>query len=139
MSNFKILGAQRVKALTEMLKEQEATAIAAVKASGVSSDVAETIVAKELGIEKQLNEISELRERLEILNNEIEPAIGRRYSMSSRNNYGTAYDKFNARLREVRDGDSEEKIAAIKSEYKRKEQQLWLCETLEEAKAIVGI
>jgi hypothetical protein len=43
------------------------------------------------------------------------------------------------RFTEVKNNGVDTKIKTIHSEFKRKEQQLWLCETLEEAKAIVGI
>ena len=139
MSNLKILGAQRVKALTEMLKEQETAAIAEVNKDKLSDTEAEEIVAGEFGIAKQLAEVATLKKRLLELSSEIESTIGRRYSINTNYYYSAKYNDFSDRMRDVQEGDTKERIIAIKQEYKRKEQQLWLCETLEEAKAIVGI
>ena len=37
------------------------------------------------------------------------------------------------------DAGVEDEVGAVKEEYRKKERMLWLCETLEDAKKIVGL
>jgi hypothetical protein len=140
MSNFKILGAQRVKALTEMLKEQEAKAVAEINKGKLTRSKADDIVHTELGIKEYFDEIKEIEARLEKLSEMIEPKTGNRFSLNKQSrSYGNVWSDYHRKINEVQDADTKQRIADVQAEFKRKEQRLWLCETLEEAKAIVGI
>jgi hypothetical protein len=140
MSNFKILGAQRVKALTEMLKEQEAVAIAEINKGKKTRSQAEDIVHAELGVKEYFDEIKAMEARIEKLSELIEPKTAYRFSINRNSrSYGNSYTVYNANVTKVMESDTKKRIAEVQAEFKRKEQRLWLCETLEEAKAIVGI
>lgn len=140
MANLKILGAQRVKALTEMLKEQEAAKIVEITREQLSQEMAEEIVDKDLGIHEYTAEIKEIKNRIDELNEILQNKTGKMYQLQERYGYSSSYkNDYNQLVAKVRKGDTEKRIAEVKADFKRKEQRLWLCETLEEAKAIVGI
>ncbi|KQL18825.1 hypothetical protein [Cytobacillus solani] len=139
MAQLNLLGAQRVKALTEILKEQEAAAIAEIKKEQLSHGKAELIVSSELGIKEYVTEIVAMEKRIEELNEFITPKTGGYYKITHGYNYGNTRSQYNEMLAKAQAAGTDKKIAAVKAEFKRKEQSLWLCETLEEAKAIVGI
>ncbi|WP_102271272.1 hypothetical protein [Cytobacillus massiliigabonensis] len=138
MAQLNLLGAQRVKALTEILAEKEKLAIASMALPSVKEIKA--LVDDEFGIDGKRAEIDKLVAKANELAGDLNDVTGARVSVSLRenSNYGdpTAYD---TRVKELRKDLIDDKIAAVKAEFKRKEQSLWLCETLEEAKAIVGI
>jgi hypothetical protein len=139
MANLKILGAQRVKALTEMLKEKEASLIAQILKEQLSHTDAEKHVNKDLGVQKFVDEVTDLEKRILELSELIQAKTGAYYSVNRNSSYNPVRSKYNELVEKARKGDTEKRIAQIKAEFKSKEQRLWLCETLEEAKAIVGI
>lgn len=137
MGKLSVLGAQRVKALTEMLNEKLREELFNIETP--SEKELQAMVDKEFGIDdwqsEYENHIEQAREVIKKLN----IITGRGISISE-NNYGrnntTDYSK---RLSELRQEFIDKPRQQLRDEYKRKEQMLWLCETLEEAKAIVGI
>jgi chlorite dismutase len=139
MSNLKILGAQRVKALTEMLKEQEASAVAEIRREQLKREDAEVLVNVELGIGEYIAEIEAIKARVNELSELVRVKTGVYYTVSKNSHYTPEKVQYDKAVNKAQIGDTNEKIAKVQSEFKRKEQQLWLCETLEEAKAIVGI
>jgi aldehyde:ferredoxin oxidoreductase len=139
MSNFKILGAQRVKALTEMLKEQESAAISEILKEQLSHDNAEKLVNAQLGVQEFVDEIKTLKKRILELSDEIQAKTGYYYSVNKNSNYSPTRNKYTELVEKTKKGDTEKRVTKIKEEFRKKEQRLWLCETLEEAKAIVGI
>jgi hypothetical protein len=139
MSNFKILGAQRVKALTEMLKEQEAAAIAEITKEQLSRENAEVVVNEDFGVREVVEEIEVLKSRLLELSGVLSDKTGYYYSVNRNSHYTDKHKKYLSSVSKAQKGDTEKRIKGIQAEFKRKEQRLWLCETLEEAKAIVGI
>jgi hypothetical protein len=139
MSNFKILGAQRVKALTEMLKEQEKAAIAEITKDLLTHEKAQEKVNTDLGVQGYVEEINALKTRIKELSDLVQAKTGRYFNVSENYAYGPLNNEYNDRVNKVKKGDSEKRIKQVQAEFRRKEQRLWLCETLEEAKAIVGI
>jgi uncharacterized protein YoxC len=139
MSNFKILGAQRVKALTEMLNGQMAQAIAEIQKEQLKRELAEDIVNKNLGINEQFDEIKALTARISELSEIVRLKTGCYYSVNRNSQYTPEKVKYDTMVNKAQVGDTKERIAKVTADFKRKEQRLWLCETLEEAKAIVGI
>jgi hypothetical protein len=140
MSNLKILGAQRVKALIEMLKEKEKEAIATVKATAPTESAVKAQVDEQLGLTKLRADFEKTVQKLRKISDEIYEKTGQTASIRYDHSYGKVYREYERLLVAARGGSEiSEKVAAIQKEYRQKEQQLWLCETLEEAKAIVGI
>lgn len=138
MANLKILGAQRIKALTEILNEKEALAIKSLDLPTVA-EIKEKVDA-EFGLGGKRESIDKLIAEANRIANEMNSVTDAKITVILReqSNYGdpTAYDK---RKKELKKELIDDKIAEVRAEFKRKEQSLWLCETLEEAKAIVGI
>ena len=97
------------------------------------------MVDKEFGIDDWQSEYESHIEQAREVIKKLNTITGRNISISE-NNYGrnntTDYSK---RLSELRQEFIDKPRQQLRDEYKRKEQMLWLCETLEEAKAIVGI
>jgi chromosome segregation ATPase len=140
MGKLNVLGAQRVKALIEVLHDKEKEAIAALNELKPSTEEVNTAVYEEFGVTGIKQEIREIKNRLEQLSEELESKTGQTVSLSENYSYyNQNYKRYDKRRKEVRDGEIDKKIVELKQEFRKKEQQLWLCETLEEAKAIVGI
>jgi hypothetical protein len=137
MGKLSVLGAQRVKALTEMLSEKLREELFNIDTP--SENELQTMVDKEFGIDDWQSEYESHIEQAREVIKKLNPITGRNISISE-NNYGrsntTDYSK---RLSELRQEFIDKPRQQLRDEYKRKEQMLWLCETLEEAKAIVGI
>lgn len=141
MANLKIIGAARVKALIAMLQTKRDEEIKAVRATQQSQQVAQLLAMREVGAEEEFVRIHTTLETLALLSEEMAAKTGMRYkvNMSVDSYQAPAYIKYNAALARHKNGDIEKKVAQIKADYATKENLLWLCETLEEAKAIVGV
>jgi hypothetical protein len=139
MGKLSILGAQRVKALQEMLKQNENETIASLDVP--SYDEVCKMVDAEFGIDGIQDEIDKLIGKANELAQKISDVSGTQVKISKNLRYGysdteTSYKK---RVRELQQELRDDKIVQVKEHFKNKSQMLWLCETLEEAKAIVGI
>lgn len=139
MGKLSVLGAQRIKALEGMLDEKMQEELDNVKPATVDSSV---VARKAVGIDKDYDKAVKLIEQAnDILQNIISPATGDAHSasMNFSSNYRmkTEYKKIRDDVAENTSGKKERE--EIKKRYARKKQMLWLCETLEEAKDIVGI
>ena len=141
MSSLKIIGAARVKALIVMLNTQRDAEIAAVRAAQPKADEAQLLAMKEVGAEREFAAAKDVIGELIMLSEALAVKTGLRYkvSMSVDSYQSHSYIKYNASLARHKHGGIDATIAKIKAEYAAKEQRLWLCETLEEAKAIVGV
>jgi uncharacterized protein YceH (UPF0502 family) len=141
MSNLKILGAQRVKALTAMLEEQEKEKLAELRTSELLSHSDTTkIVDAEFNVSEIREELDKLEERVEELSQKLKAKIGKTVQFRYDHVWNDpSYNRYTKRHSLVQKGDFDKKSAALAKEYAAKRQRLWLCETLEEAKAIVGI
>lgn len=141
MGKLSVLGAQRVKALIEVLNDKEREEIRKLNAQMLSEEGAEKIVREELGASELYKEIDEIEKRIKEVSAELEAKTG--YYVSISVGYQSwknePYREYTRRLNEVRGNGVDKQIEQLKKEYRAKEQMLWLCETLEEAKAIVGI
>lgn len=141
MSNLKILGAARVKALIAMLHTQRDAEIAKVRATAMSQSEAKVETFKILGATEEYEKVAglliELRDASEALG--LKTGIRYKATLSIDSYQASAYLAYNRTMARLTTGGIDATIVKIKAEYAAKEQRLWLCETLEEAKAIVGI
>lgn len=132
MADLKVLGAQRIKALTEVLNDQKSKAIAALKSTLPTREDVQARVDDEFGIES-------LRVRLEILEDEVQSIKDEIDAVTGEFTYSTRRSEkaYNKRKVELTADVIEKPIKAIEAAYDEKARSLWLCETLEEAKKIV--
>jgi len=137
MGKLSILGAQRVKALTEILDEKEKQAIRELELVTVSK--IEKMVDEEFGIADLQNELKATLERANAIAKELNQVTGKSTEIEKRNWGRTITTDYTERVRQLTAELRDNKIAEVRSEFKAKRQSLWLCETLEDAKAIVGI
>lgn len=140
MSNMKLPGVKRIEALEGMLNEQERAAISEALSKLPSDDEIKQRVDTEFGLTALSAEIEAIEKRLSEISEETDRISGRVYSLNRSGNYrslrSSGYDDRIRRLKEELHG---EVLNEIRAKYKSKRQSLWLCETLEEAKAIVGV
>lgn len=137
MAKLSILGAQRVKALQEILDKKQAEAIAALDIP--SHDEIQTLVDKEYGVYEWQREIDELVAKAQKIMDKLNTATGKDYFVNKGYRSYSNNNSYNKRIRELTIEQRDAKINEVKAEYKHKSNMLWLCETLEEAKQIVGI
>jgi hypothetical protein len=140
LGKLAILGAQRVKALTEMLKEKEQLEIKVIQTEMKSEDEINQILEQEYGIEEEMHRIKEILHEIDVINIKLREKTGVYYTVNKNTVYNHREQMIMGKKRQqIRDNGTSERISAIQSAYKTKEQRLWLCETLEEAKEIVGV
>ena len=140
MSNLKILGAQRIKALTLMLEEKEKQKINEVRKQLPTAKEAEQIVDEEFGATEIRKQIRIAEQKLLELSKQLESKTGQTKTISNGYSYNSAtWSSYSKRKSEIQKGNLESQIKEIQKEFADKKNLLWLCETLEEAKAIVGI
>jgi hypothetical protein len=137
MGKLSILGAQRVKALTEILDEKEKQTIRDLD-TPTRSEI-EKMVDIEFGINDMQAELKDTIKKAQQLAKEINRVTGKNNEIEtrswSRNNSSDYYNRVNELTAELHGS----KVAEVRQFFKSKRQSLWLCKTLEEAKAIVGI
>lgn len=139
MGKLSLLGAQRVKALEGMLDDQLQEKLVEIdKSPQVDS---EKEARKAVGIDETFEKAKALVEEANELYKQVNAVCGDVYSASI--HYSSNY-KNRTEYKDIRDNinDKAGRIAqksALKKEYNKKKQLLWLCETMEEAKEIVGI
>ncbi|MBS4195371.1 hypothetical protein [Lederbergia citri] len=139
MSNLKILGAQRVKALTAILEKQRDDKIKEARKKALTLETREEMARKHFKVNGIYSKIMEKKAEIEALSEEYRAKTGYYFTVNRNYDYrNPEWDKFNTFANKINDPVDEE-IAKIKQEYAEKANSLWLCETLEEAKAIVGI
>lgn len=137
MGKLSVLGAQRVKALSEILQEKLRVEIGNLDIP-TFTDI-EKQVDKEFGIDSLSKEFEETLAKARKLAKEMNKVTGANLSISE-SNYGRSNNSdYSKRKQELTMELRDKPISEIRAEYKHKEQMLWLCETLEEAKQLVGI
>lgn len=137
MTKLNLLGAQRVKALTEILERRYSDEINKVDRKKLSEKSKAISVAKHLGKHELLDELEEIKERVVELNNILYNKVG--VSVSIDISYNAW--RMPTEVRELRDSQSNgasEHIALLKRELEDKKSNLWLVQTLEEAQEIVN-
>lgn len=140
MSKLSILGAQRVKALIEVLKDKEKAEIREVELQKPPRDEVEEQVDGEFEVSNITKELTDIEARVKEISRELTNKTGRSIDLEVRTLFrDERYKEYSNRVREVMSKDVDEEIERIKQDYRRREQMLWLCETLEEAKEIVGM
>lgn len=140
MGELKLIGAQRVKALTNMLNEQEQAAIASVPILRPSHEESLAYADDKAGLGDLRMVYDEAIEKAKYYSKKMQEATGVRHEvrigvysvpMSGEKDWIQHFN--NDRRGNANEHDR------IRKEFQNKRNALWLCETLEEAKAIVGI
>jgi hypothetical protein len=138
MAELKIIGVKRVEALLAVLDQKEKDAISALVIPSMAEIKAQ--VDAEFGLtELRAKEdalLGQLNETLIALNEATGSSrtitTSESYRNSRRTDYGSRVDALERELRQS-------PIDDVKAAFKAKRTQLWLCETLEDAKAVVGL
>lgn len=137
MTKLNLLGAQRVKALTEILERRYKDKISELNANRMSEEDAAWIYAERHGEEKLLHDIQQKVEDLKHLKPSAINKLGIEINVSvDYYSYRAEPDTRKAIIM-IRDHDTDKKIEALKRELGDKKSKLWLVETLEEAQEIV--
>lgn len=140
MGKLSVLGAQRIKALEGMLDDKYKDELLALEKSLEKIDASKE-ARKTVGIDSDFERAMELIKVANELLRNVSAVTGdthtASYSHSSNYRAKTKYKEIRDELSEKHNGKKEKE--EIKAKYARKKQMLWLCETLEEAKEIVGI
>lgn len=144
MGKLSILGAQRVKALTEFLNVQMKAALEEAEAKLPTEEQIREDVDMFLGTDGLKDALDFTLREANILADQIQEISGESFSIPKdaqdalRNSYSPRHSKAEKLYWEHK-RESDKVLDEIKQEFKEKEQRLWLCETLEEAKEIVGL
>lgn len=136
MSKLNLLGAQRVKALEKMLDEQLSRHISELKKEARTEDAlkeALDTIDEDAYISYMEDKLT-INELIENLNGYAH-VTGYRYYLQT----GGQNNSVRGNLALKRTKGLEDEIAALRALYNDKKNRLWLCETLDEAKQIVGI
>lgn len=140
MGKLSVLGAQRIKALEGMLDEKLAEELKKIDERLSKVDASEE-ARKATGIDEDYKKALEHIEAANGLFKRVSTVTGDSYqaskSFSSNYRMRTEYKDIRDDLANKHNGKDEKE--QLKRDYNRKKQLLWLCETLEEAKEIVGI
>lgn len=133
MSKLTLLGAQRIKALAEMIDDQCALETASATTMTKREAFNQVMSDEELAQYDELTKI--YQETIDGLNS-FTHLTGNLYSshVSTGRGSSKAQELINKSITETRGQRNE-----IKAKHEKRKQLLWLCETLEEAKQIVGI
>jgi len=140
MGKLSILGAQRIKALSEMLDEVEIQQTSELRRSQKTSKELKDIIDEEYG----LKELRAKEELLELQLREVLHSINHTTGESEYISINTGYSNHKSntgwkkRYNELQDEQTKD-INELKRQFDTKKRSLWLCETLEEAKIIVGL
>lgn len=140
MAELKILGVKRVEALLAVLDQKEKEDVAALVIP--SMDDIKAMVDNEFGLTELRTKEVELKAALEGVIGILNEAVCEERYVTINENYRTrrgGKGPYMARLDELVAELRNAPINAVKEAYKLKRTQLWMCETLEDAKAIVGI
>lgn len=139
MGKLSVLGAQRIKALEAMLDDQMKEEIKESQSDLKSEDTATKLALEEFGALEDFEELKRLSTKINVINERLKAKTGLTNAYKpTTHNYSTYADYKPFHLaREKHKGSTEE--SKIRDKYKKKKQLLWLCETLEEAKEIVGM
>lgn len=140
MGELKLLGAQRIKALTNMLNEQEQAELNSVKIVRPTHLSSVIYADDKTGMGDLRMVYDEALKKAQYYAKQMQEATGVRYEIRAQN-YGvshTATTDWGLQYNDHQRGNIDEHYQ-IKKKYTEKRNALWLCETLEEAKAIVGI
>lgn len=138
MTKLNLLGAQRVKALTEILERKFEDVIREERRKTLTDEEVLDKMIEMYGLEGKMKEAQELRRKLlEVTReiNEFVPINNTTLTLKSR------YEMRSSVTREVNllsDNRVSENISSLKRELEERKSQLWLVSTLEEAQAIVS-
>lgn len=126
-----------------MLNQKEKDEIREVESQKLTPNEARKVADKEAGIDGAVARLNQLIETASKLAEEIEPLTSEKFEVFFKRNrtFNPSIErdcKWHDVYTEATKGNQTQ-INAIKRKYADKRNHLWLCETLEEAKEIVGI
>src|SRR6185312_3007598 len=136
MSKLNILGAQRVKALQWIADSKWSEELKENSAKKPTSEQIEGMVMTALGVGGEYAEMQHLKRQLESIARSINDVTGVDYRIVN-NSYRSTTAFLQKKQEILAPYVAEEKEIAKK--WQEVKNQLWLCETLEEAKELVGI
>lgn len=131
MTKLNLLGAQRVKALTEILERKYSDKISELDNLRISEEGAVELFSKEIGSEDLLEKIREHEAELKGLEREALSKLGLEIHVRVRTDYWSSPKLVGDRIREIETGSSGEAKKRLKRDLEDKKSQLWLVETLE--------
>lgn len=137
MAQLSILGAQRIKALSEMLEVKYKEELKVLQTE-LSSTVIKSRADESFNLTELREKANDLKDELQMVIDEINLVTGERVSISYSHYSSNSSTPYQQKVREL-SKELTRKTNELRASYDDKKNRLWLCETLEEAKQIVGI
>lgn len=138
MTKLNLLGAQRVKALTEILERKFEDKIDEINNERMSYEDAIKELAKRKGKVRLLKEIYDLEARIKDISTEALNDLGVYIECRIQYQSYRTPDKVRDEIEDILDSGVGEIISKLKRELEERKSRLWLVETLEEAQEIVN-
>lgn len=138
MTKLKLLGAQRVKALTEILERKFADKIKEVEEDRIGQEEAVKVLAEEKGLSRMLDEILSHESALIGLKMDAHNKLGVGVEVNVSYRSYHMLEETRKELNKIADNGVGKKVSQIRRELEDRKSQLWLVETLEEAQNIVN-
>ena len=136
MGQLNLLGAQRVKALQEIAKKKCNQELAEVEKTRLNGSERYLEASKLIGEENLYAEFLKAKEIMGEFSARLESTFGIHVSVSMQTH--RINTDFQRALKAV-DTDYLKNVSVIKDKWLDIQNKLWLCETLEEAKELVGV
>lgn len=137
MTKLNLLGAQRVKALTEILERKYNDAISEVRNNTKTNEETAIEMANDKGVRETLEKVIEAKTFLENAASILREGIATDVKVNIDYGYYRASNEVYVEFYKIKEGDNKAIIREIKRELEDKKSQLWLVETLEQAQDIV--
>lgn len=137
MTKLNLLGAQRVKALTEIMERRYKDAISEIRKESTTDMEAVKIYAEKLGADSVLKEAEEATDKLNDLSEDLRK-IGVTVKADLEVFFFNMPNDLRDKLKEIQSNGTGERIAKLNRDLEERKSQLWLVETLEQAQEIVN-
>lgn len=138
MTKLNLLGAQRVKALTEILERRFKDVIKEVESEELPIKVATEILAERKNAHSELQQIKDIEKDINSLSRMLLAEVGIRVEFQLRYGHYSALKEVREDLHNIQRRDIDKTVAILNRELEDRKSQLWLVETLEQAQEIVN-
>lgn len=138
MTKLRLLGAQRVKALTEILERKFADVIKEVRTEEMTYKEAVLEYAKQTDNVELLESLRKIEGEYANTKDALIDKLGVDVTMSVSYIGFRTPSRVRSAVEEIRKGGSDDVVAHLERELAERKSQLWLVETLEEATEIVS-